>query len=947
MAGAYTFLPYLRNGLVSRAQAPNGPSGGGRRRLGVRIQPRANDADQGDAVVKEIELVGAGDIVGIDPRMIAATEPAAGTRGFEPNYFPYVDFVDADFPWRYSLAVGDGGDAARVQPWLCLIVLAADEFRHLPRGAGPLPRIEVEEPAASLPDLDDAWAFAHAQVAVPESDGEVSDEQLAECLAGDPAGHFSRLICPRRLEDSTTYHAFLVPTYEAGRRCGAGEVGEAAVWNAPAWRAANTEPVRLPVYRSWRFTTSSLEDFESLVRRLSPNRLGDGAVGGTRSVGIERPGYYTSSDLDGAGLDGAELAGLTVEAEGAIRAVGSRRSPRFIQRTPLIDPMAATLSEVVASDGDPLLAEDGPDAGDPLVALPVYGRHFSEPAAIDPEGGSPAWTHEVNLDLRLRMAAGAGTAVVKQGQEAYMEQCWEQVGEIRAANEMLSRLQLADRLTQRMVDKHLTRLPEGVATLLAEPFFDLVAVRGETVSALRERLGIPAESLSRAQRRIAAKRPMVRLRRVRGEAVRRELSVALPAAGALGAAAKAPAAAAKRSPKGEGAAGAKARTVMTRALAAAGLPEALRSALLWAPTPSRKVEMRAMGALVPAEILGAVNDLLGRAATLKASARISLGEGADGPASLEPVMRAPRIDDPMAGPLERLDKNFLLPNAAELPDETVSLGEENRPFIAAYMAGVNHEMNRELRWREFPCDMKGTVFARFWDGGGARDDIRPIHRWGGSAGSVAQFTGGRGGNLILIVRGELVRRYPELMVGVWRNASGDTSAFSLEEGGAGVEAPLFQGLIDRSTAYFGFNLSARQVQRRIDEYWFALFEPTGRFRFGLDVAGYQVRAERRDLSRAPMFQPLDGGDLAAARRRLPKAAGSRPASLDDLSWSHVGPPPGEREEWSGYIDFGAAIRFTDGSPQWGALRNGASIARATLQKPVCALIKARNLIGNG
>ena len=35
------------------------------------------------------------------------------------------------------------------------------------------------------------------------------------------------------------------------------------------------------------------------------------------------------------------------------------------------------------------------------------------------------------------------------------------------------------------------------------------------------------------------------------------------------------------------------------------------------------------------------------------------------------------------------------------------------------MAGLNHEMARELLWRGYPTDQRGTVFRRFWDRAGA------------------------------------------------------------------------------------------------------------------------------------------------------------------------------------------------------------------------------------
>jgi hypothetical protein len=39
----------------------------------------------------------------------------------------------------------------------------------------------------------------------------------------------------------------------------------------------------------------------------------------------------------------------------------------------------------------------------------------------------------------------------------------------------------------------------------------------------------------------------------------------------------------------------------------------------------------------------------------------------------------------------------------------------DRPFLEAYMVGLNHELARELLWREFPTDQRGGYFRQFWD----------------------------------------------------------------------------------------------------------------------------------------------------------------------------------------------------------------------------------------
>jgi hypothetical protein len=45
------------------------------------------------------------------------------------------------------------------------------------------------------------------------------------------------------------------------------------------------------------------------------------------------------------------------------------------------------------------------------------------------------------------------------------------------------------------------------------------------------------------------------------------------------------------------------------------------------------------------------------------------------------------------------------------------------------------------------------------------------------------------------------------------------------------------------------------------------------------------------------------------------------------------------------VDFDRLISFEDGSDLWGPNRDSASLARATLQKPICAVLPAARLIG--
>ena len=134
---------------------------------------------------------------------------------------------------------------------------------------------------------------------------------------------------------------------------------------------------------------------------------------------------------------------------------------------------------------------------------------------------------------------------------------------------------------------------------------------------------------------------------------------------------------------------------------------------------------------------------------------------------LDPVMDAPTFPQPMYEGLRDLSQDYLLPGLEHVPPDTVQLLETNAKFIESFMVGLNAEMSRELLWRGFPTDQRGTYFRQFWDttaaGAQAQLDITPIHEWGLRAlGTTAIGVGGD--KLVLLIRGELMRRYPNTVI---------------------------------------------------------------------------------------------------------------------------------------------------------------------------------------
>ena len=82
---------------------------------------------------------------------------------------------------------------------------------------------------------------------------------------------------------------------------------------------------------------------------------------------------------------------------------------------------------------------------------------------------------------------------------------------------------------------------------------------------------------------------------------------------------------------------------------------------------------------------------------------------------IEPIMAAPKFPQPMYESLRDLSQQLLLPGLETVEPNSVLGLETNARFVEAYMVGLNFEMGRELLWRGYPTDQRGTYFERFWD----------------------------------------------------------------------------------------------------------------------------------------------------------------------------------------------------------------------------------------
>jgi len=240
---------------------------------------------------------------------------------------------------------------------------------------------------------------------------------------------------------------------------------------------------------------------------------------------------------------------------------------------------------------------------------------------------------------------------------------------------------------------------------------------------------------------------------------------------------------------------------------------------------------------------------------------------------LDQIMAAPDFPQPMYEPLRDLAKAYILPGLDTVPPDTMTVLEANHAFIEAYLVGLNHEMARQLLWHDYPTDMRGSYFRQFWDVRSyvprpsdpadlkeALKDIRPIHTWpdGNDLGSN-QNRADLGDNVVLLMRGELIRRYPTAVIYACQAVLGADGKRQL---GTTELHPLYRGAFDPDVTYFGFPLTPDQARGshqpgQPQGYFFVFQQQPTEPRFGLEPAAVGPVTDWNDLSWEDFDLPAD------------------------------------------------------------------------------------------
>lgn len=446
-----TFYSSVRRGAalaVTRPDfsAPSGdPAQDRRARLDVSLD-FGSDRTAGTTV----ELVGPGDIVGLDARAIVRSFPRPNENQAEGDFLAYVEFDQVDLPWRYTPARVAGADdpttpTDRIRPWLVLLVLIEgvefleSDYRP-PRGGEKLPQLTVNNPNLLLPKPDEIWAWAHVQGQAP-----MTEQQLEQSLADRQGSLVARLLSPRKLTDTTAYRAFLVPTFRRGVLAGQGIDPDDTDALAAAWTEGTTDPVTLPVYHSWRFQTGIVSSFDEAAKQLRPNGNLPSNIG-TRDMDVSEPGLDLPRPT--AGSDPMSIGG-------ALRRV-------IAPSDPTIDPdFVEALAELIDTGVVPSAA------GVRTVSPPLYGRWYAAENQLDRPTPvtNPQWFHTLNGDPRHRVGAALGTEVVQRDQQALMAAAWEQAERLREVNRARRVMQAGRGAFTSILFRHINRGP--LSTILS------------------------------------------------------------------------------------------------------------------------------------------------------------------------------------------------------------------------------------------------------------------------------------------------------------------------------------------------------------------------------------------------------------------------------------------------------------------------------------------------
>ncbi len=994
--GRHHFLAWARQGIGSTLTNPDYGSGlPTRGSLSVALSVAAQDPASTTPITPvTVQTFGPGDVLGIDPRHVVRTEPKDSTTNFEPNYLAGIEFDTPDFPWLFTPAAPAGD---RLRPWITLIVLAEPEYLPAAGVVQPLPAIDVTS-AAVLQPLDDAWNWAHVQVSgdagleatVSTAPASVISRLLCPRRL-DPETAYTAFVVPTfeigrlaglGMDTSAVttaevawtqqtgtplrlpvYYQFRFHTSDQGdfeslvrrltpRQLGA-SIGQRpmAVDDPMPGVPGAGPPLQLQgALRSIAATGSPWDDpartqfqtaVQALVNRTQP--LTDDPNGpdpqvvppmygrwpaGLASVTPGSAGWLDELSLDprnrvaaGMGTQVVQAGQTALMASAWQQVAGIEAANAALRAAQLARATMTMLHAQVALATDTTVL---------TLTAPLHARMLASPVTVRAVIGasrvplrllSPAarrLTHPASV-IRRRQAALAGPASTSVAQGSLLARVSADTVSVVPAPRPPGGLVAIEDVDARVAPPWSTWFP--ITLRASTPFgsftatvdvdaaaggHSLTAVTPDVIAAVPARPGFsitaPGTSIP------AAAQPPGQPDSAEAALLRQALS---PLAAAWGAAAPDPPPAA--------------------ALDLLGL----RGSVLARIDPA---------ATVPARVLSLV----------QVAGRLNW-HPAD---PIREIMAAPSFPQPMYAPLRDLSEQYVLPGADQIPPDTVGLLEANHAFIEAYMVGLSHEMARQLLFAGYPTDCMGTYFRQFWDvskyvpqPGDPADpaqlaellkDIPPIVGWplADGLGLHENRTGIVADNVVLIIRGELLRRYPDAIIYAAKaTISGEHRIIDPSD----ERYPIFGGSLPGGMTFLGFNLSAADAKGGTatapDGFFFVFQQHPAGPRFGLEPSASGTVTQWADLAWTNFGgpQPDTAAPLAqAARPLVPPWTALRLASSTLQSVLDSRPLPAFLS--AAVPPAGVSVTGDDAANHWGA--DAAQTAYVTARLPFRIAIHA-------
>lgn len=749
MAKIYV-LPYYRKGL-SNSITSSGQLKQHRATLKVNLGVELDKKVDHTRVEKlldgqEIQLMGPADVKWVQKKAISRISPPEGakTRLFK-EYLPYVEFFEEDLPWRYTPVATTDAD---FRPWMTLIAVKEDEVSfHVNSNGTKLATLQIgseERYGEIFPNAKLLFNVAHVQI---DSAVEVTRENVNDLLDENPDCGISRILCTSILEENSSYVALLIPTYELGRLAGLGlsvddvRLGKCAWENLLANQNQRPNGLTFPVYFKWKFRTSIVKaDFKTLASRLFF----------TGEKEYDQMKAYMDVDISQSGLEDVYFDEEKVmDVPAALMLDKKNLKPRKED-----DSYTTALKDLL--ELNPVLKEN--ETGeinmeeDPWIVPPVYGARHLLTTQAQFANNQIDVVKEVNLQLKNRVAAGMGSAIVKKNQEQFVNRAWKKVEKINQLNQAIREYYQMKQVSEKATAKYSAKAQKSIATKKNKALLMDVANRSlQTAGIYRHQ--VSADNL------LDASKEMIPINQqeqsVKSGITVKELSALFSTEvweKIIG----------EESPNWESAKNALEKSKSY-------LKEQLKMDLK-ADEPCEEENPEAINP-----------DVIGENRVDEILAKYGYTEDNQLSANLDskyPVMAYPDFLEPTFYYLREYSDSYVIPSAASLLKDSITYFRTNPQFEEAFLMGMNTEMGQELLWREYPTDQRGSYFRKFWDQEDLPDkgqlekyyDVKPLHQWKGRLGQNHMV--GKNGMLVFVIRGELMQSYPSASVYLSKKVGG-------------------------------------------------------------------------------------------------------------------------------------------------------------------------------